>query len=103
MLASKTPLAFAAMLCVVSLGLLPSAASATVIEELPAQHPNDLYAPSWRGQEGTTVAVWEFLGPSPTPDAEMEDNPYGSSSFTVVPLAGQDYQQDWGGRIGVWP
>ncbi|HOI53891.1 MAG TPA: PEP-CTERM sorting domain-containing protein [Phycisphaerae bacterium] len=69
----------------------------------PAAWADDLNPPSWRGEEGTTFAKWEFMDPYPMPGADVENNPYGSAGAVVYPGQGQTWQEEWGGRVGVWP
>lgn len=64
---------------------------------------DDLYPPSWRGDEGTTFALWEFSTANPAPAADQEDNPYGSPAMTIWTGVGQTWWEMWEGRQGVWP
>jgi len=64
---------------------------------------DDLNPPPWRGQPGTTFALWQFLTPDPNPQPDMLYNPYGIPWTHVVPGIGQNWWSFWGGRQGVWP
>lgn len=68
---------------------------------VPSSFADDLYAPSWRGQEGTTMALWDFGTPDVTPNIEV--NEYGSTVLTPYPGWNQEWEDQWGGRQGVWP
>lgn len=62
---------------------------------------DDLSPPPWRGQPGSAWADWEFLTPQEqdvVPD--FGANPFGMSLLDVAPT--HPWQQEWGGRIGVW-
>lgn len=64
---------------------------------------DDLYPPSWRGQDGTTFAQWEFLTDDPNAPADLESNPYGDAMLTAQTGQQQYWEAQWGGRDGVWP
>ena len=64
---------------------------------------DDVFPPPWRGQEGTTQAVWEFGTSDPSPSPDFEFNPYGPSNMNVYAGVGQEWWDIWGGRQGVWP
>ena len=68
---------------------------------VPCSFADDLFEPPWRGQEGTTFALWEFSTPDVTPD--FEDNPYGNAVLTPYPGWDQNWEDQWGGRQGIWP
>lgn len=83
-----------ACLCVVTLTITGTALA------------DDLYPPSWRGQNGTTFAQWEFDTPNPDPAPDIKINVYDPNNLTVAhPRPGfqQSYQPAYGGRTGVWP
>ena len=62
----------------------------------------DLVPPPWpRGDDGTTMARWEFLDPNPNPIPNIEVNPYGPSVTSVYPGVGQEWWEIWGNRDGV--
>ena len=64
----------------------------------------DLNPPLWRGDYGTTYAVWEFSDPNPTPLPELGwYNPNGMPYMSVDAGYGRNWLPDWDGRIGVWP
>jgi hypothetical protein len=63
----------------------------------------DIYPPPWRGAPGTTLAEWEFLTPNPNAPPDLQINPYGDSATFIYPGYSQEWQQEWGGSIGVWP
>lgn len=70
---------------------------------VPSAQADDLFPPSWRGQEGTTFAVWEFLTGEEYSSPDVIFNPYGDALAHVWPGSGAGYQPTWGGREGVWP
>jgi hypothetical protein len=74
-----------------------------LLASAPAAWADDLNPPVWRSEEGTTFAKWEFWNPDPMPRADEENNPYGSAGAVIYPGQGQTWQEEWGGRIGVWP
>ena len=63
----------------------------------------DLNAPWWRGQPGTTLQGWEFGDPNPNPLPDWGDNPIGDPAMQITPGVGQEWMQEQGGRLGVWP
>jgi len=63
----------------------------------------DLNPAPFRGQEGTTYALWEFPTGDPQPVPDDEFNPYGGAAMQIWPGVGQGYWPSWGGRVGVWP
>ena len=63
----------------------------------------DLYAPPWRGREGTTFARWEYDDSSLNPIPNEQVNPFGTSWTQINPELGEDWYESWGGRNGVWP
>jgi hypothetical protein len=65
---------------------------------------SDLNPPSWRGQDGSTFARWEFsTDVTTTPIWDDGLNPYGRTSLEVFPVPGHDWIQELDGAIGVWP
>ena len=54
-----------------------------------------------RGGPKTTFQQWEFLSDNPNPAPDLVDNPFGIPALTVYP--GGSWEQEWGGRLGVWP
>ncbi|MCC7147447.1 MAG: PEP-CTERM sorting domain-containing protein [Phycisphaeraceae bacterium] len=64
---------------------------------------DDLFPPSWRGQDGTTWAEWTFSTSDPTPDPDQGYNPYGVTDLVVYPGVGQVWWATLEGRDGVWP
>jgi hypothetical protein len=64
---------------------------------------DDLNPPAWRGQDGTTFALWEFLTGEPYSAPDVLYNPYGGAEAHVWPGPGGDWYAVWGGREGVWP
>jgi len=64
---------------------------------------DDLNPPPWRGQPGTTFALWEFYTPNPNPMPDQWMNPFGPPATTVTPGFLQNWWALWGGREGVWP
>ena len=65
-----------------------------------AVRADDIYPPSWRGDEGSTYQQWEFLTGDTTPSPDYLQNPYGQPALTVYPT--HPYWVTWGGRPGVW-
>jgi len=67
---------------------------------------DDLYPPPWRGGPGTTYAQW-FFGPGSDPFEPIIPDDYvglpDPPTASVEPGPGMEYQEDWGGRDGVWP
>ena len=63
----------------------------------------DLNPPLWRGDDGTTMALWEFSTDDPTPIPDIEHNPYGTADIEVFPAAGHAWQELYKGRSGMWP
>lgn len=61
------------------------------------------YPPEWRGQDGTTWAVWEFLTDDPNPPFDQGSNPYGETTLTVAPAPGHVWEDVYDGAQGVWP
>ena len=61
------------------------------------------YPPEWRGQDGTTWAVWEFSTDDPNPPFDQGSNPYGETSLTAAPANGQVWEDVYDGAQGVWP
>lgn len=64
---------------------------------------DDLFAPAWRGQPGTTFAQWEYLTPNPNPLPDLVMNPYGVPATQIYPGVGQAWWPQLNGREGVWP
>jgi len=64
---------------------------------------DDLQPPTWRGDNQTTSARWEFSTNDDTPDPDFEFNTNGASSMTILTGIGQEYLPEWGGRQGIWP
>jgi hypothetical protein len=64
---------------------------------------DDLYPPPWRGEPGSTWALWEFMDPSPNPPPDMGFNPYGDPTTQIYPGVGQEWWAELNGRVGVWP
>lgn len=64
---------------------------------------DDIDPPPWRGEPGTTVQEWEFVGQGPvwSPDGSLNDNPYGVA--TAAPEAGllPQWLPSFEGRTGV--
>ena len=77
-------------------------ASFLVVAAVPA-FGDDMYPPPWRGEEGTTLTIWEFGTDDPEPLPDFEFNPYGQASAAMYPGVGQEWWDLWGGRQGVWP
>jgi len=63
----------------------------------------DINEPWWRGQEGSTMAGWEFSTSSVLPPADELHNPYGSAELEVFPITGDEWWPEHEGRTGVWP
>ncbi len=61
------------------------------------------YPPEWRGDDGTTWAVWEFSTDDPNPPFDEGSNPYGETSLTVVPAPTRVWGEEYYGHTGVWP
>ncbi len=63
----------------------------------------DYNPPDWRGQDNTTVQLWEFGDDNPTPPPDYVSNPFGSPSLEVTGSApwtiwlASDH-----GHTGVW-
>ncbi len=60
------------------------------------------YPPEWRGQDGTTWALWEFSNDDPNPPFDQGSNRYGATTLTVVPAPGHVWQDSYDGQQGVW-
>lgn len=65
-----------------------------------AVRADDINAPSWRGDEGSTYQQWEFLTDDLTPPPDYLYNPYGPPAMTIYPT--HPYWDVWGGMDGVW-
>jgi hypothetical protein len=78
------------------------AISLVVVAAAPA-FGEDLNPPPWRGQDGTTLAGWEFGTSDPNPLPDVLVNPYGTATAAMYPGVGQEWWDIWGGRQGVWP
>ena len=76
---------------------------AVVFIVTPLCTAEDLNAPWWRGQPGTTVQGWEFGDPNPNPLPDWGLNPNGDPAIQITPGVGQEWWQEYGGRFGVWP
>ena len=68
---------------------------------------DDLVAPPWRGDPGSTYQEWDFLTNSDPAAPEVDLNTYGTASadISLGPLASgywATYPPIVGGRIGVW-
>jgi hypothetical protein len=63
----------------------------------------DIYPPPWRGEPGTTYSLWEFLSDDPNPTPDEQSNLYGDPATTIYPGFSQEWQEELGGHIGVWP
>ncbi len=64
---------------------------------------DDLLPPPWRGQPGSTWAMWEYDTPNPNPLPDLGFNPYGVPQTRVYPGVGQVWWPEVDGRVGVWP
>jgi len=63
---------------------------------------DDLFAPPWRGGDGSTVQGWGFSSPNTVPSPDIFDtNPYGAPLVRVNPVG--DWVDLIDGRQGVWP
>jgi hypothetical protein len=49
---------------------------------------DDIHPPNWRGNPGTSYALWEFLTPDNTPDPDMGFLPFGPPNMIVTPGPG---------------
>jgi hypothetical protein len=45
---------------------------------------DDLFQPTWRGQEGTTFEKWEFNSSANPADPDVINNPYGTASAAIT-------------------
>ena len=64
---------------------------------------DDLNPPPWRGQPGTTFAEWDFqTDQSPIAPVQWY-NPFGMPLAYPAAGVGQSWQNEFGGRQGVWP
>jgi hypothetical protein len=68
---------------------------------------DDPFSPPWRGEPGTTYAEYNFdpgsdpFNPLVPPDAWVGPGDPPPADVTLGP--GMEYQEEWGGRIGVVP
>ncbi|MHC4835353.1 MAG: PEP-CTERM sorting domain-containing protein [Planctomycetota bacterium] len=86
------------ILCGVMLFLLSHNATAIL---------DDRGAPAWRGQPGTTLQQWDFIGPVP-PEAPIEPepgsfNPNGPVALFYYPGFTNGWMPEFEGHIGVLP
>ncbi|MBI4580192.1 MAG: PEP-CTERM sorting domain-containing protein [Planctomycetes bacterium] len=79
------------------------AASLIIVVFVGPAMADDLYPPSWRGQNGTTMQVWEFSDPNPTPPPDPMVNPYGTPQAQVWTGIGHGWMDEWGNSQGMWP
>ena len=63
----------------------------------------DLNPPLWRGDDNTTMALWEFSTDDPTAVPDLEHNPYGTADIEVFPAAGHAWEELYRERSGIWP
>ncbi len=57
----------------------------------------ELYAPTWRGAEGSTYQEWGFSDSNTVPVPDVVDNPYGDPKLRVTAIG------DWVPEPGAWP
>ncbi len=63
----------------------------------PIAFADDLFPPSWRGEEGSTFQEWDFSTDNVTPVPDVVKNPYGEPLLRVKPIG------DWISDPGAWP
>lgn len=67
---------------------------------------HDLFAPSWRGQPGSTMQAWSFDTDANPAAPDLINNPYGSATATVtVGMFGSGWQSQlpgFGEQTGYW-
>jgi len=92
-----------AFLCI-SLLCMSVVSSACVVINNGLNPPfSDLNPPSWRGQDGSTFARWEFTDSSLTPQWDEGRNYYGQTIINVYPASGHSWVEQKNGAIGIWP